>query len=185
MTESPETPEATPQPKFGIGTIVNHQGLGRGRVVGYEGDCYAVVFKGQTAKLVPFAFPGLSAEEICGNPEFGQIKQAVREVLEDYGWIEGDLEMGKRWLGGNMVLNPGNEETQPKEIPIEAFLKKVIGVRDKLRVLEQKLNSHPLLSPEDKLEFQGYITRCYGSLTTFNSLFATKESQFRGQSGKE
>jgi len=185
MVESSETAEATPQPKFGIGSIVNHQGLGRGRVVGYEGNCYAVVFKGQTAKLVPFVFPGLTVEEARSNPEYSQIKQAVREVLEDYGWIESDLEMGKRWLGGNVVINPGDEETQPKEIPIEAFFKKIIGVRDKLRVLEQKLNSHPSLSPEDKLEFQGQITRCYGSLTTFNSLFAVKESQFRGQSTKE
>ena len=76
---------------------------------------------------------------------------------------------------------PGKPEVQAKEIPLEMFFKKVIGIRDKLRVLEQKINAHPVLTPEEKLELDGYITRCYGSLTTFNVLFNTKESQFRGQ----
>ena len=89
---------------------------------------------------------------------------------------------GQRWVGGTLKLVPGKDETQVKDVPIEVFLKKLIGVRDKLRVLEQKLNSHPSLSPEEKLELQGYITRCYGSLTTFNVLFSAKGSQFEGQS---
>jgi hypothetical protein len=65
------------------------------------------------------------------------------------------------------------------------FFKKLIGVREKLRVLEQKINNHPTLASEEKIELEGYITRCYGSLTTFNVLFAAKESQFHGQTGKD
>jgi superoxide dismutase len=77
-------------------------------------------------------------------------------------------------------MTPGKEDTQAKEIPIEVFIKKIIGVREKLRVLEQKINNHPNLDAADKLELQGYITRSYGSLTTFNALFADKVSHFVG-----
>ena len=96
-----------------------------------------------------------------------------------------DLELGKRWVGGTLKLVPGKDETQAKDVPIEVFLKKLIGVRDRLRVLEQKLNSHPSLTPEEKLDLQGYITRCYGSLTTFNVLFSNRASWFVGQGERE
>jgi hypothetical protein len=117
----------------------------------------------------------------AGDPQLDLVKQAVREVLGDYGWLDIDLELAKRWTGGTVKLIPGKTETQAKEVPIEMFFKKLIGIRDKLRVLEQKINAHPVLTPEEKLEFDGYITRCYGSLTTFNVLFIAKEAQFRGQ----
>ena len=102
------------------------------------------------------------------------------EVLGDHGWIDVDLELGKRWVGGTLRLVPGKEGTQAKDLPLEIFFKKIISIRDRLRVLEQKLNSHPSLAPEEKLELQGYISRCYGSLTTFNVLFGAAESQFKG-----
>ena len=87
-----------------------------------------------------------------------------------HGWLDVDLELGKRWVGGTLRLIPWKEGTAPKDVPLEAFFKKIIGIRDRLRVLEQKLNSHPTLTAEEKLELQGYISRCYGSLTTFNVL---------------
>ena len=107
------------------------------------------------------------------------------EVLGDHGWIDVDLELGKRWVGGTLRLVPGKEGTQAKDLPLEVFFRKIIGIRDRLRVLEQKLNSHPGLAPEEKLELQGYISRCYGSLTTFNVLFGAAESQFKGQGDRE
>jgi hypothetical protein len=109
----------------------------------------------------------------------------MREVLGDYGWTDVDLEVGKRWIGGTLKLVPGKEDTQAKEIPIEVFIKKIIGVREKLRVLEQKINNNANLDAADKLEIQGYITRCYGSLTTFNALFADKSSYFVGSGSGE
>ena len=106
-------------------------------------------------------------------------------IATDLGWIDVELDLGRRWVGGTLKLIPGKEGTQAKDIPIEAFFKKILGMRDRLRVLEQKINAHPTLTPEEKLELDGYITRCYGSLTTFNVLFATGEGQFKGQGEKD
>jgi hypothetical protein len=173
----------TTKPTIGIGSLVQHGHFGPGRVVAYDGEFYVVQFKGDT-RNVPFSYQEMRVLDSVGDPELQRIKLAVAEVLGDYGWIESNIELGKRWLGGTMRLVPGKEDTQAKEIPIEVFIKKVIGVREKLRVLEQKINNHAVLDAADKLELQGYITRCYGSLTTFNALFADKASYFSG-SGTE
>ena len=175
----------TGKPQFGLGTIVRHRDFGRGRVVGYDQDRYVIVFPGGDVKMVAFAFEGMTADGSAGDPELDRIVQAMRDVLGDHGWLDTDLELSKRWVGGTLKLVPGKDDTQAKDVPIEVFLKKLIGVRDKLRVLEQKLNSHPSLAPEEKLELQGYITRCYGSLTTFNVLFSNRASWFVGQGERE
>ncbi|HRU06910.1 MAG TPA: hypothetical protein P5137_14175 [Candidatus Brocadiia bacterium] len=187
-TDAAGNPETTPQspaaPRFGVGAIVRHPAFGPGRVVGYEENIYLVLFREGEVRRIAFSFGELSAPTGAGDPELSRIRQAVAEALEDYGWLDVELEMGRRWTGGVMKLIPGKEGTQPKEIPLEAFFKKIISVRDKLRVLEQKINAHPGLSAEEKVEMEGYITRCYGSLTSFNILFRHKESQFKGV-GKE
>jgi hypothetical protein len=177
--------EPAPVPRFGIGSIVKHIQFGAGRVVDYEPGQYVIVFKGGDTRRVALSFDGLEAARAAGDPETDRIKQAIREVLGDHGWIDVDLELGRRWAGGTLRLLPGKEDTQAKDVPIEVFFKKIVGIRDRLRVLEQKLNSHPDLSGEAKLELQGYVTRCYGSLTTFNVLFGTKGGQFEGQAEKE
>ena len=179
--------ESTPpaKPRFGIGSIVSHSMFGNGRVLEYDAEGYVILFRGGEIKRVAFSFEALKAETTAGDPELDRIKRAVREVLGDYGWLDVDLELHKRWVGGTLKLMPGKEDTKPYEVPIEMFFKKIIMVRDRLRVLEQKINAHPVLSPEEKAEMQGYITRSYGSLTTFNCLFANKESNFKGTGGAE
>ena len=139
---------------------------------------------GETRR-VPFTFPDMKAEAGAGDPELDRVKQAVREVLGDHGWLDVDLELGRRWVGGTLRLIPGKEGTRPRTCRIEAFFKKIIGIRDRLRVLEQKLNSHPALALEEKLELQGYISRCYGSLTSFNVLFGADHSHFKGQGDRD
>ncbi len=107
-------------------------------------------------------------------------RQVLREVLLDELGVR-DVELGDRWNNGELVLVPGKEGTQEKRIPLDVFFKKIVMVRDKLRVLEQKVNGNKNLSDEDKVQLQQYITGCYGSLTSFNVLFKHKEDQFAGQ----
>jgi hypothetical protein len=108
-------------------------------------------------------------------------RQVLREVLLDELGVR-DVELGDRWNDGELVLVPGKEGTQEKRIPLDVFFKKIVMVRDKLRVLEQKINGNKTLTDEEKVQLQQYITGCYGSLTTFNVLFKRKEDQFKGQS---
>jgi hypothetical protein len=113
-----------------------------------------------------------------------EFKEVLREVLRDELGVS-DVELGGRWLGGEVVLVPGKEGTQEKRFPIESLFSKIVMVRDKLRVLEQKINAHGKLSSEEKVQMQQYITGCYGSLTTFNVLFASKGDSFVGQKGDD
>lgn len=105
------------------------------------------------------------------------LKQVLRELLEEES-MYGYPEMGARWEGGTMVLNPADSSLQSKELPIDTFFHKIVMIRDRLRVLESKINSSDDLSEQDKVEMQGYISKCYGTLTTFNVLFRHKADQF-------
>ncbi len=112
-----------------------------------------------------------------------KIVQAVRAVLVAEQSVTGTI--GERWTGGQLVLKPGRVGTQEKVVPIESFFRKIIAVRERLRVLEQRINSHPKLADEDRLELHEYITRAYGSLTTFNVLFGDPEDRFVGAKGRD
>ncbi len=113
------------------------------------------------------------------DPSWQTIKAALREVLEEEMGVTG-FEMTLRFENGTLIFKPADPSLKSKDVPIEAFFKKITSVREKLRVLEQKINSHERLSTEDKAEFQGLITRAYGSLTTFNFLFKEEEDHFEG-----
>jgi len=117
------------------------------------------------------------------DEDLRRIVQAVRAVLNAEQSVSGAI--GERWAGGQLVLKPGKAGTQEKTIPIEVFFRKITAVRERLRVLEQRINGHPKLSEEDRAQLQDYITRAYGSLTTFNVLFADADDRFVGTKGSE
>jgi len=128
----------------------------------------------------PPAVPAPGEEEAALGAD--EMRRALREVLEEV-LGRADARIGDRWKGGTLVLRPGRTGTQEKELPLESFFQKIVRVRDQLRVLEQKVNAHPVLSAEDKITLQQYVTRCYGSLTTFNVLFQDPDDRFIGGGG--
>jgi hypothetical protein len=111
-------------------------------------------------------------------------KTALREILEEELGM-GRCELAPKWVGGTLLLQPFDAALRPKEVPLNVFFKKITSVREKLRVLEQKLNNHPTLSATEKAELQQLITRAYGSLTTFNVLFRDEADRFSGVKGSE
>jgi len=113
-----------------------------------------------------------------------EFREVLRDVIREELGV-GNAPIGTRWEGGEVILKPGKEGTAEKRMPIESLFSKVVMIRDKLRVLEQKINAHGKLTAEEKVAMQGYITGCYGSLTTFNVLFANKSDNFVGQKGDE
>lgn len=112
-------------------------------------------------------------------------KMTRAELMEIFLEATGQAEvpLAPKWEGGVVQLVP--KDGQAKEFPVDSLFHKVVMVRDRLRTLEQKLNAHPKLTDAEKVEMQQYVTRCYGSLTTFNVLFKDKADQFAGQKGDE
>ena len=107
-----------------------------------------------------------------------EFAQAIRDALQEE---TAEVRLAPKWEGGTVVLKPGDGQTAPKEIPLDALLHKVVMIRDRLRVLEQRINAHEKLSDAEKVDMQQYVTRCYGSLTTFNVLFREERDKFVGE----
>lgn len=170
-----------------IGMRVAHPGYGSGEVVEIDRHKCEILFDDGQKRAVSPKGSGLAPLEAQAEirglkvPLETVIRQVAEGVVERLGIEDPSSsvdELLQRWQGGTLLLQPENRELQNKEIPIETFFHKIVMVRNQLRVLEQKINSHPKLEDAEKVELQAYITRSYGSLTTFNLLFAEKEGQF-------
>jgi hypothetical protein len=116
------------------------------------------------------------------NMTRAELMELIREAVGEGGEAP---PLANKWEGGSIKLVPGKTDVQGKDLPIDAFFHKIVMVRDKLRVMEQKLNAHPKLSDAEKVEMQSYITRIYGSLTSFNLLFRDKEDYFVGSKSED
>ena len=111
------------------------------------------------------------------------IRETAQATVEALGLEKKDVVvegLANRWQDGTVILQPADSSLQAKEVPLETFFHKIVMIRNNLRVLEQKVNASEKLSDADKFDLQQYITRCYGSMTTFNVLFKDKDDQFRG-----
>lgn len=130
------------------------------------------------ATSVPYpAAPRPPLPEELSDMTREEFAQAIREALRDEST---PVKLAPRWEGGSVLLKPGDAETQPKEIPLDSLFHKVVMIRDRLRVLEQKINANEKMTDAEKVDLQQYVTRCYGSLTTFNLLFRDEREKFVG-----
>ena len=168
-----------------IGTRIKHPVYGSGIILDNSMEAaYTVVFKHHGEKAIAKTFEDLEILELAPLPEnrlaVGDIQHIMGEVLRKWAGVTEVVPLGSRWKGGTMILKPGDPSLKSKEIPIETFFHKIVMVRDRLRVLEQNINKSKNLSDEEKVHIQQYITRSYGSLTTFNVLFKNQEDSFKG-----
>ena len=169
---------------FGIGSRVKHEKFGAGVVIQVWPDSYEIVFMDHGHKQIIHGTEQLEVLDYRSpDPDlvsFDKVERVLVKILRKFSDLQEKVPLGERWTGGKIILEPGTQGLQSKEIPIETFFHKIVMVRDRLRVMEQKVNASKL-SDEDKVDIQQYITRIYGSLTTFNILFADKEDQFVGE----
>lgn len=120
--------------------------------------------------------------------DLGDLQMTRQELMDLFREAAGEGELpplAPKWEGGTLKLVPGTADAKTYEMPLDTFFHKVVMVRDRLRVLEQKLNAHAKLSDTEKVELQGYITRVYGSLTSFNQLFRERADHLVGAKGEE
>jgi len=115
---------------------------------------------------------------------FYEVEKSLREILKKWSDVSEIVPIADKWKNGIMILQPADVNLSNKEISIDTFFHKIVMLRDRLRVMEQKINSSKELADADKIDLQQYITRCYGSLTTFNVLFKNSSQQFKGESSK-
>lgn len=169
------------------GTRVEHPRYGQGIVSRVNLAAYEIFFEKGGKIEITKRNTDLTVVELKEETRQGktltlkEVEEVLTDVLDRYNGLSGIVPLaGERWKGGTLVLKPANKDLQPREIPIEVFFHKIVMLRDRLRVLEQNINSHALLSDDDKVNLQQYITRIYGSLTTFNILFAEKADYFVG-----
>lgn len=167
---------------LGIGSRVKHPAYGDGVVVALHPAAYDVSFILYGIKSVGKDYEKWEVLEAI-PPEseitFSAMEKSLVKILRYYSGFSEITPLGDKWEGGTLILKPGDESLKPKEMPVETFFHKVVMVRDRLRVMEQRINSSSL-SDEDKVNLQQYITRIYGSLTSFNILFKHKEDHFVG-----
>ena len=175
------------QTNLGIGTRLQHTQFGPGVIVGIRYATYLISFINHGIKEVDKTDPKLDEiipENATAEIEtHSDVERSLLKILRLWGGINETVPLGDRWVKGMMLLQPADKSLKPKEIPIDDFFHKIVMLRDRLRVLEKNINSNKKLGDEDKVNLQQYITRCYGSLTTFNVLFKNKEHWFVGEKG--
>jgi len=178
------------QLSLGVGSVVIHPSFGKGVVVSDQGNSLKIYFLDiDKAKDLDKSFDKLDIVSSTAPQmtpiDLKDIESLFVEVMFKYLDPPINIPLGNKWLNGKLLITPGDPSMQSKEIPIEQFFNKIIMLRDRLRVLEQNINTHEKLDHEDRIHLQQYITRIYGTLTTFNLLFKEKEHQFKGAGGGE
>ncbi len=168
---------------LGIGSRVNHPAFGMGAIVKLHQAAYEVCFMQYGIKEVGknyVAWEIVEALPVDSAVSFSAMEDALAKILKAWSDITEVVQIADKWDGGQLIIQSKDDSISSKEIPIDTFFHKIVMVRDRLRVMEQRINAHKVLSESDKIDLQQYITRIYGSLTTFNVLFKYKDNHFVG-----
>lgn len=172
---------------IGIGSRIDHPELGKGVVTNVAYSKYWVTFIDGGLETIEidseFEVIEAVADEV-DTVSFSDVELSLISILRRWSDTNNATALASKWKGGSLVLKPGAGDLSDKEIPIDTFFHKIVMVRDRIRVMEQKINASNNLDDQEKVDLQQYITRIYGSLTTFNVLFQNKSDQFIGERSK-
>tara|TARA_R110002020_G_scaffold61697_11_gene165733 strand:- start:378 stop:914 length:537 start_codon:yes stop_codon:yes gene_type:complete len=169
---------------LGIGSRIKHEKFGMGVVTNVTSKLYWVTFIDSGLETIELdsEFDTIEAvEDEVDSVSFYEVERTLRNLLKQYSDISEIVPIADKWKGGSITLNPGDPNLASKEIAIDAFFHKIVMVRDRIRVMEQKINSSKNLDDQEKVDLQQYLTRIYGSLTTFNILFKNNSQNFKGE----
>ncbi len=171
---------------LGIGSRIQHAEYGKGVITNVSSKEYWVTFieNGLETIAIDSSFEVIEAtENEVDTISFYDVEQSLLSILKKWNGLGEPVAIGDKWKGGKMILDPGQAGLASKEVPIDVFFHKIVMLRDRLRVMEQKINSSNIEEIE-KVDLQQYITRIYGSLTTFNVLFKSTSDYFVGEKSK-
>ncbi len=168
---------------LGVGSRVRHPAYGDGVVIRLHKAAYEVCFMLYGIKQVGKEYDKWEVVDAIPAEEgvtYTEAERSLIKILRNFNALPEDVPLGDKWEGGTLILKPGDDSLKEKELPIENFFHKIVMTRDRLRVMEQRINASNL-SDEEKVNLQQYITKIYGSLTTFNVLFKNKDDYFVGE----
>lgn len=171
---------------LGIGSRINHSEFGKGVVTNVTSKHYWVTFIENGLETIDLdsEFEIIeAAEDDVDTVSFYEVERSLKSILKQWADVTEVVTIADKWKGGKLIMEPGDPSLKSSELPIDTFFHKITMVRDRLRVMEQKINSSNL-EAQEKIDLQQYITRSYGSLTSFNVLFKLKTQQFVGQRSK-
>ena len=172
---------------LGIGSRIAHSEFGKGVVTNVTSKHYWVTFMENGMETIDLDsdFEVIEAlEDDVDTISFSDVEQSLVHILRRWSDATSLTPIADKWKGGRLVMTPGDANLSSKEIPIDTFFHKIVMVRDRIRVMEQKINSSKNLDDQEKVDLQQYITRIYGSLTTFNVLFKSQSDNFVGERTK-
>lgn len=173
---------------LGIGSRIDHPTHGKGVVTNVSAKMYWVTFLDNGLETIPVNDDFEIIEAVEGEVDtvsYSEVEESLVEILKRWSDVSEVVPLADKWRGGNMVLQPKDKTLSYKEVPIDTFFNKIVMLRDRLRVMEQKINASKDLDADIKIDLQQYITRCYGSLTTFNILFKHSSQNFIGDTSKK
>lgn len=173
---------------LGIGSRISHPIFGKGVVTNVSSKHYWVTFMDKGLDTIEMDDEFEVIEAVDGEVDtvsFFDVESSLVAILQKWSDATQRVAIADKWKGGNLVLEPGEADLSNKEIPIDTFFHKIVMVRDRIRVMEQKINASKNLDDQEKVDLQQYITRIYGSLTTFNVLFKNKSDYFTGEKARK
>lgn len=172
---------------LGIGSRIKHPAYGNGVIIRLNIAAYDVCFQTYGIKMVGKEYDKWEIIEAIpaeAAVTYTEAEKSLMKILRTWSDVTEQVPLADRWKGGKLIFKSNDPDLASKEVPIETFFHKIVMVRDRIRVMEQRINSSKGLSDEEKVNLQQYITRIYGSLTTFNVLFKYKENSFVGERSK-